>query len=199
MLKDEDGIIGLRVDVFDPKGFRKLENSKPYTIAMYKTNIEVFKSSISHFNRKGLVSGKMENEVVKQNFIGEKNVFGGKNLGLDKAILTPEDLDITYRNGSVISKTIIDISKNEKGVVVKITRRHKLSDKFSKPLDLKGGFVDPRELGNSYNLLTNYRNHVVFEGVFKDKDEAIKYLNNRVNEAKEKLEKLGEPYEEKKK
>ncbi|BBM37151.1 hypothetical protein [Pseudoleptotrichia goodfellowii] len=199
MSRDEDGTKGLRVDVFDPKGFRKLENSKPYTIAMYKTNIEVFKSSISHFNRKGLVSGKIKNEVVKQNFIGEKNVFGGKNLGLDKAILSPEDLDITYRNGSVISKTIIDISKNEKGLVVKITRRHKLFDEFSKPLDLAGGFIDSRELGNPYNLLTNYQNHVVFEGVFKNKDEAIKYLNDRVDEAKKKLKELGEPYEEKKK
>jgi len=37
-----------------------------------------------------------------------------------------------------------------------------ISIEFSKPFDLKNGFPDKRELGNKYNLLTNYKNHEIY-------------------------------------
>ena len=49
-------------------------------------------------------------------------------------------------------------------VVIAFLSAHnpKLYDEFSKPFDLKNGFPDKRELGNKYNLLTNYKNHEIY-------------------------------------
>ena len=60
-----------------------------------------------------------------------------------------------------------------------------------KSFDLKNGLPDKRELGNKYNLLTNYKNHEIYRGRFKneDKDIMLKEITNsinmRINEAKE--------------
>ena len=108
--------------------------------------------------------------------------------------ITPSNLDITYRTGSIISKTIIEVSKNrDNSITIVLIRRHKLYDEFSKPFDLKNGFPDKRELGNKYNLLTNYKNHEIYRGRFKNKDKDIMLkeitnsINMRIKEAKEKI------------
>ena len=111
--RNEDGDIGLRVDSFDPEGFRKLENTSEYTTAMYKTNIEVFESAKLFFKNNGIKNGEIKNEVIQQNFIDENDYLGIKDKnGIIPAIITPSNLDITYRTGSIISKTIIDLFDN---------------------------------------------------------------------------------------
>ena len=193
--RDEDGDIGLRVDSFDPEGFRKLENTSEYTTAMYKTNIEVFESAKLFFKNNGIKSGEIKNKVIQQNFIDENDYLGIKDKnGIIPAIITPSNLDITYRTGSIISKTIIEVSKNrDNSITIVLIRRHKLYDEFSKPFDLKNGFPDKRELGNKYNLLTNYKNHEIYRGRFKNKDKDIMLkeitnsINMRIKEAKEKI------------
>ena len=193
--RDEDGDIGLRVDSFDPEGFRKLENTSEYTTAMYKTNIEVFESAKLFFKNNGIKNGEIKNEVIQQNFIDENDYLGIKDKnGIIPAIITPSNLDITYRTGSIISKTIIKVSKNrDNSITIVLIRRHKLYDEFSKPFDLKNGFPDKRELGNKYNLLTNYKNHEIYRGRFKNKDKDIMLkeitnsINMRIKEAKERI------------
>ena len=98
--RNEDGDIGLRVDSFDPEGFRKLENTSEYTTAMYKTNIEVFESAKLFFKNNVIKNGKIKNEVIQQNFIDENDYLGIKDKnGIIPAIITPSNLDITYRTG----------------------------------------------------------------------------------------------------
>ena len=56
---------------------------------------------------------------------------------------------------------------------------------------MENDLPDKRELGNKYNLLTNYKNHEIYRGRFKNKDKDIilkeitNSINMRINEAKE--------------
>ena len=58
---------------------------------------------------------------------------------------------------------------------------------------MKNGFPDKQKLGNKYNLLTNYKNHEIYRGRFKNKDKDIilkeitNSMNMRIKEAKERI------------
>ena len=133
----------------------------------------------------------------KDNFRNSKGKFYeeiGYGHKLQTTGITPSNLDITYRTGSIISKTIIKVSKNrDNSITIVLIRHHKLYDEFSKPFDLKNGFPDKRELGNKYNLLTNYKNPEIYRGRFKNKDKDIMLkeirssINMRIKEAKERI------------
>ena len=76
-----------------------------------------------------------------------RGINAGATIGyghkLQTTGITPSNLDITYRTGSIISKTIIKVSKNiDNSITIVLIRWHKLYDAFSKPFDLKNGFPD---------------------------------------------------------
>jgi len=49
---------------------------------------------------------------------------------------------------------------------------------ISKSFDLKNGLPDKRELGNKYNLLTNYKNHEIYR---EDSRTRIKITTSRTS------------------
>ena len=184
LTKDKDGDEGLNFEILDPKGFKKLENKKEYTIAMYKVNIEVFKAAGSFFEKNGIKNFATENPNVTQNFLGE-----GKK-GYLEAWLRPGDLDITLRTGTLKSYTIIETKKVEGGIYIKLIREHKIYDEFKQPYNIGKLLHINEESGNPYKLISNYHKHVILEGVFKNKSEALNEINRKINEAREKVEKV---------
>ena len=207
MSKDKDGDIGLRVDDFDPKGFETLKNTREYTIGLYKVNIKSFERTKKEILENGIKNNTLNNENVQQNFVSQSKILGiiPDSNGLEKAISTPEKLDITYRTGSIKSKTTIQIENWKKGwVKVKLFREYKLYDDFKKPYDFKYGLPYSGETGTPYKLLTNYqKKDEIFTGYYKLKgeteekkqknlqNEVINSLNIKISDAINNIKKLG--------
>ena len=207
MSKDEDGDVGLRIDAFDPKGFEELKNKREYTIGLYKVNIKSFERTKKEILENGIKNNTLNNENVQQNFVSQSKILGiiPDSNGLEKVISTPEKLDITYRTGSIKSKTTVQIENWKKDwVKVTLFREYKLYDDFKKPYDFRYGLPYSGETGTPYKLLTNYqKKDKIFTGYYRLKgkterekqknlqNEVINSLNIRISDAINNIKKLG--------
>ena len=169
-VKDNNGTIakGLIVNIFDPKGYEKLKNSKEYTIAMHKANLVSFESAYEHFEKNGLKPGTfyVDNNRFSQNFASQDEIMKIKTrTGLGQIFTDARGLNITFRGATIAGHIKIVVSKpNNKGEqFVMITRYTRIADNFSKPYDLLGGFPFPFEAGgNAYGLMSDYEKHNLF-------------------------------------
>ena len=207
LTSDEDGDVGLRIDTFDIEGFKKLKNTKEYTIGLYKVNIHAFEKTKKEIQINGVKNSRFNNENTQQNFVSQSKILGiiPDSLGVEKAIFTPKELDITYRTGIIKSKTTVQVNNlGGDWVEVKLFREYKLYDHFKAPYDLYKGFPYSKETGHPYNLLTNYqKKEEIFKGRYrmkgktaKEKQQSLKNeltnsLNILINEARQNINKLG--------
>ena len=207
LTSDEDGDVGLRIDTFDIEGFKKLKNTKEYTIGLYKVNIHAFEKTKKEIQINGVKNSRFNNENTQQNFVSQSKILGiiPDSLGVEKAIFTPKELDITYRTGTIKSKTTVQVNNlGGDWVEVKLFREYKLYDHFKAPYDLYKGFPYSKETGHPYNLLTNYqKKEEIFKGRYrmkgktaKEKQQSLKNeltnsLNILINEARQNINKLG--------
>ena len=193
-ITDKDGkeFTGLMVDTFDPKGYEKLKNSKEYTVAMLKVNVQSYGTARDYFQKNGLKSGTVtltNPKIVSQNFVSHSTIAKviPDPLGVGAAITNGDGLNITLRRAGVKSYIKINVTKeNSKGEkFVTITRYTRIGDKFVEPLNLMFGLPDKGDKGTPYTILTNYEKHEKYKNarfVVKGKtpNQIIKEINTSI-------------------
>ena len=179
LVEDEDKIPELRFDLFDKDGWKQLKISKEYKSIMEKSDKKTWEKAYELLKENTTIN-TMENPRKNENVT---EVFAS-NLEI---ITNPGGLPITLRTSTMKSKTMIEAKQTKNGYYVYILKHYKLYDEFKQPYNvkIKNGkivdiiFLNNKETGLPYSMSSGYRDSYIYQGTFKNREEALKFLKGK--------------------
>ena len=167
----------LRFDKLDKKGYENLIKSKEYESITKKSEKEMWKTTYENIKNVSTIDKIIENKNVYEIF--------AENIEIIK---DPGGLPITLRTATMRSNTILKAGETNKGYQLEITREYKLYDEFKEPYNVKVidkkivdiVFHSKKETGNPYSMSDGYRRSRTERYTFKNRDEAIRFIRDRM-------------------